>query len=188
MKTLFVCRHGQSQWNRQGYLQGQLDSPLTALGETQMQQLAGAARQWNIGKVYSSDLGRAIHSARICAKALQVEHQIIDGLRERHFGNWQGRDIRQLPEYQTFRQYCYQDADLIPAQTGESSKQLLHRYQRALLSVAQRNENGNVLVIAHGDALNCLLGQWQPIVDLQNAQGLKLQYANHALVWDDFID
>ena len=66
---VFLARHGQTEWNRLGRRQGQLDSPLTVLGKRQAQSLARAVTGLpGIDGVFSSPLGRAAVTAIWCAE------------------------------------------------------------------------------------------------------------------------
>ncbi|MDN4503074.1 histidine phosphatase family protein [Alteromonadaceae bacterium BrNp21-10] len=185
---LYVCRHGQSEWNLQGKLQGQLDSDLTQLGRLQAQQLSDKARHWQVTKVVSSVLGRASHSAKICADLLQLNCHSVEGLEERHFGDWQGQWVKQVSGFNAFKQHCYQQLDLVPAISGESSAEVIARMKRALISLATQNPNSNTLVISHGDALSCLMTQWGQSMALDNTQGIQLSVENNRLHWGGFID
>jgi len=96
--TLYIARHGETEWNRAGKLQGHQDSPLTARGHHQAESLAVALNNKQITRVYSSDLGRAIQTARAVAKHLEVELIIDERLRERNFGILEGKTKAELDE------------------------------------------------------------------------------------------
>lgn len=93
---IYLVRHGQTVFNREGRLQGHVDSELTELGRAQAQRvgallrgLVGAPRDW---RVVSSPLGRARNTAAIIAEALGVTEVETDpGLIEVSFGVWDGR-------------------------------------------------------------------------------------------------
>lgn len=180
---IYLCRHGQSVWNQQGLLQGQLESPLSALGQQQAHKLALKAQDWKISAIFSSRLGRAEQSAQICAANLGLQHQTIIGLEERNFGQWQGRLPADISGYQLFTQQRYQHAQLRPGITGESTAEVKQRMLQALLSLAQNHPAANLLVISHGDALACLMSLWAPVLELPNTGGYKLSYQNQQLHW-----
>jgi probable phosphoglycerate mutase len=130
----YLCRHGQSEFNAKGLLQGHLESPLTEKGIGQAQALALKAKHWKINHIVSSHLGRAQQTARICAQALNsgaqtlnhgaqgsllIEPQNAKDLAERHLGDWQGKPIKQLPEFHTFNQLCYQQTHITPPNSLE---------------------------------------------------------------------
>ncbi|MGA7262389.1 MAG: histidine phosphatase family protein, partial [Stellaceae bacterium] len=71
-RLLFLFRHGETDWNREGRLQGHTDTPLNATGLAQAQALAESLRPHRLDVVVSSDLARAQTTARIVAEALRV--------------------------------------------------------------------------------------------------------------------
>ncbi|HUC09325.1 MAG TPA: histidine phosphatase family protein [Stellaceae bacterium] len=89
-RTLFVFRHGETDWNREGRLQGQTDIPLNAAGFAQAEALAERLRAHRLDVVVSSDLARALTTARIVAEALRLPLMTDYGLRETSVGQAEG--------------------------------------------------------------------------------------------------
>jgi broad specificity phosphatase PhoE len=75
--TLFLVRHGQSEWNRDGRFQGQGDSPLTALGHAQVCRVAQRLQSEPVAALYSSDLGRAWQTAEIIVQHNNGQFHIL---------------------------------------------------------------------------------------------------------------
>ena len=89
--TIYLARHGETDWNRLGRWQGHTDVPLNAAGREQAQALAERLRDTGVRRLYTSDLGRAHETARIVAAALGLDAPVIEpGLRERGFGCFEG--------------------------------------------------------------------------------------------------
>lgn len=95
-KTLYLARHGQTEWNVLGKKQGQLDSPLTAGGIEHARQQGLALRGRGVEQIYSSPLGRALRTAQIMSEVLDVRVVIIDALAEVHHGEFAGLTEDQL--------------------------------------------------------------------------------------------
>ncbi|AEE24215.1 Phosphoglycerate mutase [Glaciecola sp. 4H-3-7+YE-5] len=123
----YLCRHGQSEFNALGLLQGHLESPLSPLGITQAESLALKAKQWGVDHIVSSHLGRAQQTAHICAEFLNkavlhlqlITPQSTADLAERHLGAWQGKAVAQLAEFHQFSTLCYQQTHLTPPNSLE---------------------------------------------------------------------
>jgi 2,3-bisphosphoglycerate-dependent phosphoglycerate mutase len=89
-RILFLFRHGETDWNREGRLQGHTNTPLNAAGLAQAEALGDKLRQHRLDAVVSSDLSRAWTTARIVADALGVPLFTDAGLRETDVGAAEG--------------------------------------------------------------------------------------------------
>jgi broad specificity phosphatase PhoE len=89
--TLHLIRHGETDWNRDGRIQGQSDPPLSERGREQAQALAESLATRPIGELWSSDLRRAVETAEPLAARLGLEVRVSPELRERDFGVNEGR-------------------------------------------------------------------------------------------------
>jgi probable phosphoglycerate mutase len=87
---LFLFRHGETDWNREGRLQGHTDTPLNATGLSQAQALIERLRPHRLEAVMSSDLARAWTTAQIVAEGLGIPLIREPGLREAHIGQAEG--------------------------------------------------------------------------------------------------
>ena len=90
IEEVFLVRHGETEWNRTGRRQGQLDAPLTENGSAEIQRVAERIASLPIDGVFSSPLGRAITTAQAYAGILQQTITTIDDLREIHHGDMAG--------------------------------------------------------------------------------------------------
>ncbi|WP_085298868.1 histidine phosphatase family protein [Cognaticolwellia mytili] len=159
MKTkLYLARHGQTLWNKVQRFQGQLDSELTAVGKQQSENIAQQLADKNIDLIVSSSLGRAIASARICQQQLNVPVINVDDLIERNLGHWQGEHVDDIKSDKNYHEILHQFTELKPVD-GESAVQCGTRIYQTLQSLAENNQNKNILVIFHGEALRCLLAK-----------------------------
>ncbi len=155
--TLFLVRHGETDWNAAGRWQGQTDVPLNPRGREQAREVAGRLRAAGLAAVASSDLLRARSTAEIVAAELGLTVNHLDAaLRERRFGCFEGLTREEVaarfPE--AWARYV---ADPGPAPPGgESREELLGRLLPAIASAAARLP-GPLLVVLHGGAMRALL-------------------------------
>jgi broad specificity phosphatase PhoE len=96
--TLHLVRHGETDWNRDGRVQGWSDTPLNDRGRQQARELAETLAERPIGAVYSSDLRRALDTAAPLAERLGIEVRVTPALRERSFGVNEGRLSSEVAE------------------------------------------------------------------------------------------
>lgn len=158
---IILVRHGETEWNRLGRLQGHLDIGLSPLGHEQARLLAARlAREQAAGgrfdACYSSDLSRARQTAEPLAQALGLSVNLMPQLRERNFGVFQGHDKAQIATVfpEAYRLWQSRDADFAPAE-GESQQAFYDGVCRALSSLARRHAGQRIICVAHGGVLDC---------------------------------
>ncbi|EKN5087023.1 phosphoglycerate mutase, partial [Yersinia enterocolitica] len=96
MLQVFLVRHGETVWNASRQIQGQSDSPLTAVGERQAHLVAQRARSQGITHIITSDLGRTQQTAKIIADACGLKVVTDPRLRELNMGVLETRPIESL--------------------------------------------------------------------------------------------
>ncbi|MBA4342021.1 MAG: histidine phosphatase family protein [Methylibium sp.] len=155
--SVLAVRHGETAWNRETRIQGQLDIPLSPLGAAQARRLAQALDGQGVEVIYASDLSRARQTAEAVAQQLGLAVQLEPGLRERGFGlfeglTWAEIETRWPAESERWRRRDPQFA----AQGGESLQDFYARSVAAVESLASRHPGQTVLIVAHGGVLDCL--------------------------------
>lgn len=130
--SVTIVRHGETEWNKIGRYQGFLDSPLSDKGVDQAHCLAKALKKFEFDALYSSDLGRALQTANIIARELNLNVIEEKRLRERNLGRLQGLTDEEFREKypDDFGKYKANgfDKELLG---GESYREL---YERSILS------------------------------------------------------
>ena len=95
-RTIYLARHGQTEWNVQGRLQGSKDSPLTTQGRLQAEAIGRCLKSAAPGLILSSPLGRASQTAAIIAKKLDIPVEKARGLSELRFGEAEGLSLKEI--------------------------------------------------------------------------------------------
>ncbi|MBK8323692.1 MAG: histidine phosphatase family protein [Betaproteobacteria bacterium] len=154
---LVVVRHGETEWNVAGRIQGHTDSPLTPSGRAQAEAIGERMAKESFERLVSSDLGRAWQTAEAIAK--RTGHAIVANprIRERHFGEGEGLTYEEVdarwPE--AFSRTRETDPDyVIPG--GESRRQLHERIRDEFESLAREAAGGCHAVVCHGGVLAIL--------------------------------
>jgi probable phosphoglycerate mutase len=153
-----VARHGETDWNTVGILQGWLDTRLNDRGRQQARGLAAAFADCGFSSVSTSPLSRALETAEIIAAGLRLAPpRCHDGLKERNFGVIQGIPKAELAELNPL--LLEQIVKRNPAamfEQGESMDDCATRVLGAIMDIALRNAGERVLVITHGWAMDVL--------------------------------
>lgn len=170
MTVTRIClvRHGETDWNAERRLQGQLDIPLNGNGRQQAARLADALKQaaHPFAALYSSDLQRAASTAAPIAQQLGLTVSTLPELRERHFGALQGVTLNQGPSQQPHAWHGYSQRE--PAHDlggGESLLAFSARVHHALARLAAEHHGQSILLVSHGGVLDMAyrLASGQPL-------------------------
>ncbi|MBU2562994.1 MAG: alpha-ribazole phosphatase [Actinobacteria bacterium] len=162
---LFLIRHGQTLWNREGRYQGDMDIGLTSLGIRQAKLAAKYLSKVNFSNVYSSPLKRAVDTANIINEGRNLKIIVRENLKEMHFGKWEGMKFHQINkkfsnDYQKWLSDPYNNCPT----GGESFKKLEGRTTVEIDDIVNENEDGSsVAVITHGGVILSLLVHWLQI-------------------------
>ena len=152
---LYAVRHGETQWNRAGKMQGWHDSPLTELGLAQARAVANGIDGRQVEVIYSSDLKRAVDTANIIAQKLDVQVNIDPRLRERNMGEMEGLTHEMYGEIapDQLKQYLTFDPQW-PIPGGESLIQRSERCISAANDICSKHPGQTILFVAHGGVLS----------------------------------
>ena len=160
--NLYLIRHGETVWNTEKRLQGQLDSPLTDNGIQQIQSLLSKLKDISISNVITSPLGRSISSAQIISEYFKLPLVVNDSLKERHFGEWQGELFEVLKSKEKFSSVLLNVNQTKP-NGGESGFMCAKRMHDYLMSQLEKKSFNNSLIMTHGEILRCFLSQLTPL-------------------------
>lgn len=160
-RLLYLVRHGETQSNARGVLQGALDSPLTRRGRQQALDVAAALRARNVlpALMLASPQGRAQTTLEIIRDALPalkgVPARIEPCLAEMNYGTCQGVPLASLP----FNPWTPKDG--AARFGGETGREVQLRALGGLLGVMDK-ASGNVLAVSHGTVMSHLLEALEP--------------------------
>ena len=164
-RTIIMVRHGETQGNIGGRLQGQFDAPLTDKGVRQAQALSRRLANTDFNAVYASDLQRAVHTAQsILNNRSNIEIQLRSELRELHYGAYENTSWSMLQNeaptfFKRFIEWDTRPNAKYPG--GESAADLWQRvgnFANELL--INHSEEATILIVAHGGSLQALLAQF----------------------------
>jgi probable phosphoglycerate mutase len=146
--TLLLVRHGQSEWNAAGRMQGQTAHvPLTALGHEQAAAAARVLVELRPGALVSSDLHRAVQTAGHCARVTGLALTTTPALREQGYGVLEGRPSRELWDVVDWTDPHWS------AEGGESLAELHGRVEAYLKHLCAEPPADVIALVTHGDTI-----------------------------------
>jgi probable phosphoglycerate mutase len=154
---ILAIRHGETAWNVDTRIQGQLDIGLNDTGLWQAQRVGQALAEETLDAIYSSDLQRAMATAQAIAQATAAPIHPELGLRERHFGHLQGQTWADIEQHwpEDARLWRSRDPHWAP-QGGESLTVLRQRIADTVDRLASHHLGQHIVLVAHGGVMDAL--------------------------------
>jgi probable phosphoglycerate mutase len=154
---IIAIRHGETAWNVDTRIQGQIDIDLNPTGRWQAQQVAQALADESIDAIYASDLRRAWQTANAISNASGTSLSAHTGLRERGFGMFEGKTYAEIEA--TWPDQALQWRQRVPHWEplgGESLTAMRVRVEQTATELAARHIGGHIVLVAHGGVMDQL--------------------------------
>lgn len=149
--NIYITRHGETEWNREGRMQGWENSRLTEKGIENAKRLGERLKDIDFECIYCSPLGRAVETAENIKGERDIKIVLNDSLKEMNFGLWDGMmhsDIKEMfPEqYNNFwnKPHLYE-----PIYGGESYPNFIERVRTGFYDITNNAEGDNILIVTH---------------------------------------
>ena len=187
MGRLYIVRHGETEWNAQGRIQGHTDVDLSDHGRQQARAVAQRLSGVNFDVIYSSDLSRSRETAQIILGQRPTSLHSTDRLREFHKGVFEGLTVheymRRYPDL--YQASLVNDLDFAPT-GGETIRQTSARMAGFVSDLKKQHQEETVLVVGHGGSLRSAV---VAIMDFPLEANWKLHMYNCSLsVFDIYPD
>jgi probable phosphoglycerate mutase len=155
-KKLYFLRHAQSEFNKTGIIQGDVDTPLSKEGRDEIKKMAPVFKNFDLKNIVHSPLSRAKQTARYINEHLDLPMTEKHDLKEMNFGEWSAH--AKVKEWVKYRYDFYQHGQ--PPPGGESKNGLFKRCEKAVHETCMEIDEDPILIVAHGMVMRVLLGRW----------------------------
>jgi probable phosphoglycerate mutase len=186
--TLYLIRHGETFYSYTGGYCGALDPDLTPAGYEMAKSFAEAYYTVPWEAVYVSPMKRTIATAKPLCDAIEMEMQLRDGLREMHYGEWEGKTLEEIQQ-QHREDYIHWMTEPAwnPPTGGESAVQVSSRASLVIAEITEKHLSGNVLVVAHKATIRIILcsllgidlGRYRDRIDMPAASVSVLKFEKY---------
>lgn len=150
MTTIYLIRHGQTDWNRDKIFRGRADVPLNERGREEARALSKHLEHVRPRACYSSPLSRAFETAEIAVRPHSLEVQPDDGVIDIDYGAWQGLpDAEVSKRFTPLRQRWLETPQRVKFPGGESLAMVRKRALGSLERIRSEHPEGVVFVVAH---------------------------------------
>ncbi|MBC1483195.1 histidine phosphatase family protein [Listeria sp. FSL L7-1485] len=160
LRTIYFVRHGKTEWNMTGQMQGWGDSPLVAEGIDGAKAVGEVLKDTQLDAVYTSTSKRTKDTAAYILADRDIEIRELEELKEMHFGTWEGVTVTEIDEkYPEERAKSLHSPETYKAEVngGETYYELAERLQQGVEKIIAETPIGNILVVSHGMSLTLLL-------------------------------
>jgi probable phosphoglycerate mutase len=157
--TVYLIRHGETEWNLTGRWQGHADVPLNDLGLRQARLLGRRLAREGVrfDAIYSSDLARAFQTAWELGAAVKVAVQLLPPLREIDLGAWSGLTYGEIEERFPTEVALLRQGQDIPRGGGETMSALRKRVVEAVDAIANHHRGQTLALVTHGGCVRAML-------------------------------
>ena len=176
---ILLVRHGQSLGNAEGRFGGHSPTPLSELGRAQAEATARTLAAEGVTAIYSSDLLRAVETARPLSGATGLEVNRTEAFRERNVGRMEGLTFEEAAEQfpEEYAALLRRDFEHVLS-GGESYRQMLDRAGRALDSCVEAHRGGTVAVFSHTGTICILVLRLMGALDAPNLRPVWIKTSN----------
>jgi broad specificity phosphatase PhoE len=181
-RMLIIFRHGQTDLNKQGLVQGTSDFPLNLHGISQAQQLASALQEFNISHIFSSIQRRAVQTAEIVSSYCDCGLTVDGKLQEQDYGAAEGKPVAEMR--QAYPEYFLAMDDINHPETnttafprGETRQDVFNRAGRQIKKLVNEIPHGTVGISTHGGTILSLMSVGVgKMIHIKNGGYVKLYY------------
>jgi broad specificity phosphatase PhoE len=160
--TIYLVRHGQTEWNVQHRLQGHQDSPLTELGIKQAEWLGEALQEHNVDVIYSSSSPRAYRTADCIRRHREMNIIECDDFKEINLGEWEGQTQSSVKEKfpEQFSNFWSNPADFL-VKDSETYGEVRLRALNKLNQIIEEHRGKSILIVTHTVVVKLLMAHFE---------------------------
>ena len=151
MTRIILIRHGQTAWNKEDRVRGQVEVPLDETGLAQAELTAArVVEAWQPVAVYCSPMQRAVQTAQAIARRLNLQAQPTAGINDMNFGEWQGLTSEEVQQRWPQMAHAWLEAPhTVAFPGGESLDALRTRGMATLEEIIARHRDADVVIVGH---------------------------------------
>jgi len=152
MQILYLIRHAETAFNRDGRVQGHSESNLSKLGIEQATRIGRRLDHVKFVAAYASPSKRTVHTARLALGGVEVQNR--EGLREIRLGSWEGMKADELRKrYPRDVERWFHSPSTVRIPGAETVGQFRRRVVREMNRIRKENDSGEIAIVTHGGVI-----------------------------------
>lgn len=193
-KTVYLFRHGQTDWNKEEKMQGAINIPLNETGIEQAKSIAKILKNEGLEHIYSSPLDRAYTTGKIVAEESNIGIETVENLKEISFGDYFGRLKSEVKQefgedfyFDFFHKVAYDDFSF---PDGEKKIDAVNRFTNCVNEIVKNTKYDKIGIAAHGFVIVMFLLYQNFAIDrkINNCSVIKCIYENSKIKEIEFIN
>ena len=157
MLYLYIVRHGETEWNKEGRMQGRLNSNLTSKGKKYARALGERLKDTEFAHIISSPSGRTLETVQLIKGDRDIPIMTDERIMEINLGSWQGMkkdDLKKL--YPNEYEHFINKPDDHQIEGAETLSEMSKRAMEFLTDLKGSRDNENLLIVTHGRFISAL--------------------------------
>lgn len=189
---IYLIRHGQTDWNIQGRIQGSHDIPLNEAGQRQAEQVAKGMDSRRVSRIFSSTLTRAAETAEKIGSRQKAEICSMPQLIEVEFGKWEGMTWEEIMEAypKEYRLWALNPDEVAPP-GGETQDQVISRCAQAIKEILRiTGGREDVAIVSHGATIAYLISYMMrndPDIESIIVENASITTINYSPLTENFM-
>jgi probable phosphoglycerate mutase len=148
--NIYITRHGETEWNKEGRMQGWENSRLTEKGIANAKRLGESLKSIDFDCIYCSPLGRAVETAGHIRGERDIKIILKDSLKEMYFGVWDGMMHSEVKEiFPEQHKNFWEKPHLFEPIQGESYPEFIERVKVGFYDILNNEQGENILIVTH---------------------------------------
>lgn len=161
---IYLTRHGETEWNVQGRIQSHGDSPLTISGIKTSKEIHDKLVNVKFDKIYTSDLGRAVQTAKIIRGSRPIEIIKLEGIREINMDRWKGKSLIKFNgEENALNNNLYNFPHKYEPEDNETYCDFYHRTIKTIDLILDDKKSENILIVSHFHTVRVILSHLKKV-------------------------
>ncbi|PFS68299.1 histidine phosphatase family protein [Bacillus cereus] len=162
--TVYVTRHGETEWNVAKRMQGRKNSALTENGMLQAKQLGDRMKDLSIDAIYSSPSERTLHTAELIKGERDIPIIEDEHFYEINMGEWEGQTVDDIErQYPDEIQLFWYEPHLFQSTSGENFESVYKRVIEGIQLLLEKHKGESILIVSHAAAAKLLVGHFAGI-------------------------
>ncbi|RLA46664.1 MAG: hypothetical protein DRR06_04555 [Gammaproteobacteria bacterium] len=162
MTTLHLIRHGETDWNAEGRIQGQMESVLSELGKQQAQELQVKLQSLDFDQVFCSSSTRARQTAELALSHIDQPFTYLDSLKEIYLARWEGQLYKDIEVSDPQASHAFrQEPHTFDVSGAETFANLQRRALDAIVQIIDQCRGKEVVIVSHGAWIKSVLCHYE---------------------------